>query len=55
VGVLAEIRSNQIPIQEFGWQVFYRMRRAGTGNFGGGSNQTCTLPVLINIGSDAKF
>ncbi len=54
-GVLADLRTNQIPIQEFGWQVFYRMRRAGTGNFGGGSYQTCTLPVLINIGSDAKF
>lgn len=54
-GCLGELRSNQIPIQEFGWQVFYRMRRGGTGNSGGGSNQTCTLPVLINMSADARF
>lgn len=55
VGVLGELRTNRIAIQEFGWQVFYRMRRGGTGQFGGGSNQTPTLPVLINMSSDAKF
>lgn len=55
VGVLAQLRTNRIPIQEFGWQVFYRMRRGGTGEFGGGSNQTPTLPVLINMSSDSKF
>lgn len=55
VGTFAELRTNRIPIQEFGWQVFYRMRRGGTGQFGGGSNQTPTLPVLINMSSDSKF
>lgn len=55
VSTLAELRTNRIPIQEFGWQVFYRMRRGGTGQFGGGSNQTPTLPVLINMSSDSKF
>ena len=54
-GCLGELRSNQIPIQEFGWQVFYRMRRGDTGKSGGGSNQTCTLPVLVNMSSDARF
>lgn len=54
-GCLGDLRSNQIPIQEFGWQVFYRMRRGGTGTSGGGSNQTCTLPVLVNMSSDARF
>lgn len=55
IGVLGELRTNRIPINEFGWQVFYRMRRGGTGEFGGGSNQTPTLPVLINMSSDSKF
>lgn len=55
IGVLGQLRTNRIPIQEFGWQVFYRMRRGGTGEFGGGSNQTPTLPVLINMSSDSKF
>lgn len=55
VGVLGEMRTAAIPIQDFGWQVFYRMKRGGTGLSGGGSNQTCTLPVLINLASDAKF
>jgi hypothetical protein len=55
VGTFGEIRSNRIPIQEFGWQVFYRMRRGDSGTVGGGSRQTPTLPVLTNLGSDARF
>lgn len=54
-GVLGNLRTNQIPIQEFGWQVFDRMRRGDTGTGGGGSNQVCTLPVVINMASDARF
>jgi hypothetical protein len=55
VGVLAELGSNQIPIMEFGWQLFYRMRRGETGTTGGGSRQVPTLPVLTNMASDARF
>jgi hypothetical protein len=54
-GVLDEMRSNAIPINEFGWQVFYRMRRGDTGSTGGGSMQTPTLPVVTNMASDARF
>lgn len=46
--ILADFRSNQIPIMEFAWQVFYRMRR-------GGGPQTPTLPVLTVISADARF
>lgn len=55
IGTLGEFRSNRVPIQEFGWQVFYRIRRGDTGNQGGGSRQTPTLPVLTNLAADAKF
>jgi hypothetical protein len=54
--VLAELRSNMIPIYEFGWQVFNKMRRGNTGTTGGGTNrQIPTLPVLNNLASDARF
>ncbi|HVL40406.1 MAG TPA: caspase family protein [Fimbriimonadaceae bacterium] len=53
--VLEEFRSNRIPILEFGWQVFYKIRRGDTGTTGGGSRQTPTLPVLSNMASDAPF
>jgi hypothetical protein len=52
---LGEFRSNRVPIQEFGWQVFYRIRRGDSGSMGGGSRQTPTLPVLTNLASDARF
>jgi hypothetical protein len=55
VSTLSEFRSNQVPILEFGWQLFYRMRRSGTGSEGGGSRQTPTLPVVTNMASDAVF
>lgn len=54
-GVISDLRSSTIPILEFGWQVFYRIRRGDTGRTGGGSRQTPTLPVLTNMASDAKF
>ncbi len=53
--VLSEIRSNQVPVMEFGWQVFYKLRRGDTGTTGGGSQQTPTLPVLSNMAADARF
>jgi len=55
VASLQEFRTNQVPILEFGWQVFYRMRRGGAGNDGGGSRQTPTLPVVTNLASNAVF
>lgn len=55
IRVMAEQRSNQLPILEFGWQIFYKMRRGDTGSTGGSSRQTCTLPVLTNLASDARF
>lgn len=55
IRVMSEQRSNQLPILEFGWQVFNKMRRGDTGTSGGSSRQTCTLPVLTNLASDARF
>ncbi len=48
VEILTDFRSNQIPITEFVWQVFYKMRR-------GGGPQTPTLPVLTVLSADARF
>ena len=53
--VMTEFRSNAIPITEFSWQVFYRMRRGASGISGGGGRQTPTLPILNILGSDARF
>jgi hypothetical protein len=53
--VFSELHSNAIPITEFGWQVFYKIRRGGTGDSGGGSRQTPTLPVLLLLASNARF
>lgn len=53
--VLADLRSNRVPILEFGWQVFYRIRRGDSGTTGGASRQTPTLPVLNLMASDARF
>jgi hypothetical protein len=55
IEVLGELRSNQIPIYEFGWQCYNKMRRGDTGQAGGGGHQICTLPVLNNLASDARF
>lgn len=53
--VIDELHSNAIPINEFGWQVFYKMRRGTSGTSGGGSRQTPTLPIVISLASDARF
>lgn len=55
VSALNEMHSNQVPILEFGWQLFYRLRRGGTGIDGGSSRQTPTLPVFTYMAADAKF
>lgn len=55
VVVLQRYRTNRVPIAEFGWQVFYEMRRVGGGTIGGGSGQTATLPALRNMGEDSRF
>jgi hypothetical protein len=46
--VLLDWRSNQVPITEFVWQVFYKMRQ-------GGGPQTPTLPILTVLPADARF
>ena len=53
--ILSDFRSNQVPITEFAWQVYNRIRSGGTGTSPGGSQQTPTLPVLINLASNARF
>lgn len=55
VSVITDMRSNRIPIGEFGWQLFYKIRRGNTGSTGGSSKQTPTLPVVVNMASDARF
>jgi hypothetical protein len=50
IDVLATLRSNQIELQEFAWQVFYKMRGGS-----GGSRQTPTLPTLNQLSKDAPF
>lgn len=52
---LQDLRSNRLPIMEFGWQLFYKMRQGATGTQGGGARQPCTLPVPINMAADARF
>lgn len=50
VGVLAQMRTNRVPVMEFGWQVFDWMRGSRSpGSSGSGSPQTLTLPQLINL------
>jgi hypothetical protein len=54
-GVLMEFRSNRVPVTEFAWGVFNRMRRGDLGTEGGGIRQTPTLPVLSNMPNSASF
>lgn len=55
VTALSELKSNKMPILEFAWQVFNRMRRGDSGTSGGSSHQVCTLPYLNNLASDSRF
>lgn len=51
--VFAEMRNNRIPLMDFAWNTFYRMRN-GVGDVGGGS-QTPTLPVIVSMSNTARF
>jgi Caspase domain len=53
--VLIDLHSNSIPISDFGWAVFYKIRRGSSGESGGGSKQTPTLPVLQFMSSNSRF
>jgi hypothetical protein len=53
--VLIELHSNSVPIGDFGWAVFYKIRRGSLGESGGGSKQTPTLPVLQYLSSSSRF
>lgn len=55
VNVLQELRSNRIPILEFGWQVFEKIRGGSRTNAGGGATQVPTLPQLTNLAPDSRF
>lgn len=52
---LQDIRSNQISISEFGWQLFNRIRGGGAERSGTGASQIPTLPVLTHLAPDEKF
>ena len=53
--VITDLHSNSIPISDFGWAVFYKMRRGSSGESGGGSKQTPTLPTLQFMTSSSRF
>ncbi len=56
VRTLREFYTNQIPITEFCWNVFYAMRGgSSTNNARGGSTQTPSLPILTNLGPTSPF
>lgn len=55
VSALQDIRSNRIPIMEFGWQVFDRARGGGSNTMGGGARQVPTLPVLTHMSPQDRF
>jgi len=48
VSTMRELRTNQIPITEFGWRIFYRLRD-------GGATQVPSLPVLSQMPANARF
>lgn len=55
IEVLAEFRSNSVPITEFTWTIFQKMRGGGTNELGGNSSQVPSMPYLYNLAPDAKF
>lgn len=56
VATLAEFYTNQVPINEFCWHVFYAMRGGSDANAQrGGGTQTPTLPILVNLGPTSPF
>ena len=55
VATLAEAHSNQVAVVPFGWEVYYSLRRNGTGTELGSTAQSPSLPVLTNMSADARF
>jgi hypothetical protein len=55
VSAFQDIRSNRIPIMEFGWQIFNRTRGGGSTTTGGGARQVPTLPVLTHMSDQDRF
>ncbi|RYG34290.1 caspase family protein [bacterium] len=59
VRALEKFRTNQVPISEFGWEVFYSIRRRATGSStgtgSGSSLQTPTVPSRTGMAADARF
>jgi hypothetical protein len=53
--VIIDLHSNSIPISDFGWAVFYKIRHGSSGESGGGSKQTPTLPILQFLSSSSRF
>jgi hypothetical protein len=53
--VLHDLRTNTVPINEFGWLVFNKMRGGDSGLQGVGSRQVPTLPVLQNLTDKSPF
>jgi tetratricopeptide (TPR) repeat protein len=51
--VLGEMRSNVIPVLDFQWNVFYKVRSGAAD--GGGGAQTPTLPVVSSLSSSSRF
>lgn len=52
---LKQFFTNEVPISDFCWNVFYTMRRGSNTESIGGSVQTPTLPVLTNMARDSRF
>lgn len=55
VKVLKKFHTNKVPVTEFCWQVFYTIRRGSDVTGAGGSSQTPTLPVIINMSDSSDF
>lgn len=55
--VLKRFFTNDVPIGEFSWSVFYAVRQGTSfgGSGGGGTTQTPTLPTLLNIDEKSGF
>ena len=53
--VLGEFRSNKVPITEFTWAVFQKMRGGSQVQTGGGSVQVPSMPILYNLSDSSRF
>lgn len=53
--IMAGFRVNRIPVVEYIWQVFTKMRGSEGPRGGSGSRQTPTIPVVINMENNPRF